>query len=201
MIRVILIATFTTLPHYQITTFFMHEIRTERILLRQFRDSDLEPLVAMGQDPIVMKYFVQLMSPEESQAMMERMKRNWIKNTFGVFALEIPGVHEFAGFVGFTYPTWEAEFTPCVEILWRLIPSVHNKGYCTEAARACLDWGFNEKGFTEVYSFAYPGNVASWKVMEKIGMKRIGEFEHPMVQEGHELRRHLLYKITNSTNE
>jgi RimJ/RimL family protein N-acetyltransferase len=173
----------------------MTELRSHRLLLRQFRDSDLEPLVAMGQDPIVMKYFVSLMSREESEAMMIRMKNNWEKNGFGVFAVEIPGVHDFAGFVGFAYPKWEAPFTPCIEILWRLIPAVHNKGYCTEAARTCLEWGFKEKGFKEIYSFAYPKNIASWKVMEKIGMKREGEFEHPMVQEGHELRKHLVYRI------
>lgn len=179
----------------------MIQLRTERLLLRQWKDSDLEPLVAMGQDPVVMKHFVSMMTRDETEAMIGRMKDHWQKHGFGVFAVEIPGVHDFAGFVGFTHPRWESEFTPCIEILWRLIPSAHNKGYCTEAARACLDWGFKEKNFTEILAFAVPRNIPSWRVMEKIGMKREGEFEHPMVEEGHELRTHLLYKITISTND
>ncbi len=171
------------------------ELPTTRLLLRQFRDSDLEPLVAMGQDPVVMKHFVSLMTREDTVAMMGRMKDHWEKHDFGVFAVEVPGIYNFAGFVGFTHPRWEAHFTPCIEILWRLIPSVHNKGYCTEAARACLNWGFKEKEFNEILSFAVPQNIPSWRVMEKIGMKREGEFEHPLVPEGHELRKHLLYRI------
>lgn len=173
----------------------MTELRSERLLLRQFRPSDLAPLIAMGQDPVVMKHFVTLMSREDTIAMMDRMKAHWEKHNFGVFAIEIPGVHDFAGFIGFTHPRWEAEFTPCIEILWRLIPAAHNKGYCTEAARACLEWGFKEKGFSEILAFAVPQNIASWRVMEKAGMKRAGEFEHPLVEEGHHLRRHLLYSI------
>ena len=171
------------------------ELRTSRLLLRQFRESDLEPLVAMGQDPVVMKHFPKLMSREETEAMMVRMKDHWEKNGFGVFAVEVPGEHDFAGFVGFAQPRWEASFTPCVEILWRLIPQVHGKGYCTEAARACLELIFREKELKEIYSFAVPANITSWRVMEKIGMKREGEFEHPMVPEGSELRRHLIYRV------
>lgn len=171
------------------------EIKTERLLLRQFRDSDIEPLVAMGQDPVVMKHFVYKMTREESEAMYGRIKLRWEENGFGVFAVEIPGVADYAGFVGLSRPRFETAFTPCVEILWRLIPSFHNKGYCTEAARAVLDWGLNEKGLNEIYAFAVPQNIPSWRVMEKIGMKRIGEFDHPDVPEGHALRPHLLYKI------
>lgn len=151
----------------------------------------------MGQDPIVMKHFVSLMSREDTVAMMDRMQDHWEKHGFGVFAIEVPGIHDFAGFIGFTHPRWEAHFTPCIEILWRLIPAAHNKGYCTEAARVCLEWGFKEKNFKEILAFAVPQNIPSSRVMEKVGMKHIGEFEHPMVEEGHELRKHLLYQITN----
>lgn len=171
------------------------ELRTNRLLLRQFRNTDLEPLIAMGQDPVVMKHFVTLMSREETEAMYGRIKDRWEKSGFGVFAIEIPGEVEFAGFIGFTIPKFETSFTPCIEILWRLIPAAHNNGYCTEAAKACIDWGFKEKKFTEILAFAVPQNMASWKVMEKIGMQHVGEFEHPMVEDGHVLKRHLLYSI------
>lgn len=171
------------------------ELRTSRLLLRQFRDSDLEPLIAMGTDPVVMKHFVSLMTREQTEAMYGRIKEHWEKNGFGVFAVEIPGVTEFAGFIGLIYPRFEASFTPCIEILWRLIPSVHNKGYCTEAAIACIEWGLHVKGFEEILSFAVPQNIPSWRVMEKSGMTRIGEFDHPLVEEGHALRRHLIYSI------
>lgn len=174
----------------------MEEIRTPRLLLRRFRESDIEPLIVMGQDPVVMKYFVTMMTRDETLAMYGRMQDHWEKYGFGVFAVEIPGVTSFAGFAGYTHPRWEAAFTPCIEILWRLIPSVHGQGYCTEAARAIVDWGFREKGFKEILSFAVPANIPSWRVMEKIGMKREGEFEHPLVELNHPLRTHLVYKIS-----
>jgi ribosomal-protein-alanine N-acetyltransferase len=176
----------------------MTEIRTARLLLRQFRESDIEPLTAMGQDPAVMKYFMSMLTREESVAMYDRMKARWEENGFGIFAVEIPGVADFAGFVGITLPRFEAHFTPCIEILWRLIPAYHNNGYCTEAARAVLDWAFHTKGITEILAWAVPQNIPSWRVMEKIGMERIGEFDHPMVPEGHVLRKHLLYRIQSA---
>ena len=176
------------------------QLHTPRLLLRPFRDSDLDPLAAMCADPVVMKHFPSLQSREDAEAMYGRIQQHWNDFGYGAFALEIPGEHTFAGFVGFTHPRWEAHFTPCIEILWRLIAPAHGKGYCTEAASACLNWGFSEKGFTEVYSFTTPGNIPSWRVMEKIGMKREGEFDHPMVEEGHELRRHLLYRVIRPLN-
>jgi ribosomal-protein-alanine N-acetyltransferase len=173
----------------------MSELRTSRLLLRQFRDSDLAPLIAMGQNADVMRYFVTMMTPEDTTAMFGRMKAHWDNHGFGVFAVEIPGESEFAGFVGLTHTRFEAAFTPCVEILWRLVPSAHNKGYCTEAAHAVLEWSFRETALKEILAFAVPQNIPSWRVMEKIGMQRIGAFDHPMVPEGHELNKHLLYKI------
>lgn len=159
----------------------------------------MEALVDMGQDPVVMKHFVSPMTREESIAMYGRIQDRWKESGFGVFAVEIPGEAEFAGFVGLTIPRFEAaEFTPCIEILWRLIPSAHNKGYCTEAARAVIEWAFREKGMTEILSFAVPQNIPSWRVMEKIGMQRIGEFDHPMVPADHALCRHLVYRIRSS---
>lgn len=177
------------------------ELRTDRLLLRQFRDSDLEPLVAMGQDPVVMKHFVSLMSREETEAMMGRMKAHWENHGFGVFAVEIPGVTAFAGFIGLTHTRFEAAFTPCVEILWRLIPSHHNKGYTTEGARAVLNWSFRQTHLTQILSFAAPLNIASWRVMEKAGMLRIGEFDHPLVPVGHPSKKHFLYSIRKGTGE
>ena len=77
--------------------------------------------------------------------------------------------------------------------------TAHNQDYCTEAACACFDWGFKENNFDEILSFAVPQNIASWRVMEKIGMKREGDFEHPMVAEGNQLRTHFLFRINNRT--
>lgn len=176
----------------------MHEIRTSRILLRQWRESDLEPLIAMGLDPVVMKHFPSLQTREQTLAMFDRIKSHWEQHGFGAFAVEIPGEVEFAGFVGIIVPRFEASFTPCVEMLWRLIPSVHNKGYATEAAQACRDWGFTQLGFKEILAFAVPPNLASRRVMEKIGMTQDGEVDHPLVEDGHVLKRHLIYKVSKA---
>lgn len=148
----------------------------------------------MGLDPVVMKHFPSLQTREQTEAMLERIKTHWEKNGFGAFAVEIPGEVAFAGFVGIIIPRFEASFTPCVELLWRLIPSVHNKGYATEAARACVDWGFTHLGFKKILAFTVPKNIPSRRVMEKIGMKQVGEFDHPLVED-HELKRHLIYKV------
>jgi RimJ/RimL family protein N-acetyltransferase len=109
--------------------------------------------------------------------------------------VEIPDAVPFAGFVGLAVPGFEAHFTPCVEIGWRLAAEHWGRGYAPEAARATLDFAFGEAGLEEVVSFAVPENVRSRRVMEQIGMTRrpADDFDHPNAPDG--LRRHVLYRI------
>lgn len=171
-------------------------LRTERLLLRNWKDSDYAPFAAMNADPQVMEFFPKLLTREESDAMIDRIRNGIQENGFGWWAVEIPGVTDFAGFIGLSRPKFEAHFTPCIEIGWRLAKAFHGNGYATEGALACLDFGFHELKQEEILSFTAVPNKPSQRVMQKIGMTFAGEFDHPMLEKGHWLQRHVLYKKT-----
>src|SRR5437764_14595731 len=116
----------------------LHDLRTDRLRLRRWRTSDLEPFAAINADPRVMQYFVAPLSREESNAYAARIIAQFDALDFGLWAVEIPGVVPFAGFVGMSVPGFDAHFTPCVEIGWRLAADRWGHGYATEAARAVL---------------------------------------------------------------
>ena len=105
---------------------------------------------------------------------------------------------EFIGFIGLAWCEMEADFTPCAEIGWRLKKSAWGKGYATEGATRCLAYGFEELQFKEIYSFTTTTNIRSERVMQKIGMSKVGVFEHPKMAIGHPLRPHVLYHISAS---
>jgi ribosomal-protein-alanine N-acetyltransferase len=172
-------------------------LRTERLLLRPWRDTDLEPFAAMCADPRVMEYFPALVSRAESDEIAVRVRRNLEELGYGLWALEVPGQAEFIGFTGLSRPRFEAHFTPCVEIGWRLAAAHWGRGYATEAARAALRFGFETAKLDEIVSMTVPANRRSIHVMEKLGMRRdpVDDFDHPRIAEGHPLRRHVLYRI------
>jgi RimJ/RimL family protein N-acetyltransferase len=151
----------------------------------------------MNADPRVMEFFQKPLSREESDAMVGRIRDHFAQRGFGLWAVEVPGVADFIGFVGLVVPRFEAHFTPCVEIGWRLAFEHWGHGYATEGARAALDFGFHQLGLEEIVSMTVPANQRSWHVMEKLGMTRSPEddFDHPLVPEGHPLRRHVLYRL------
>ena len=170
-------------------------LRTERLLLRPWRPEDREPFAAMNADPRVMEHFPSVMSRAESDAAVERYEAHFAEHDFGWFALELPGAAPFIGYVGLARPRFEAHFTPCVEIGWRLDAAYWRRGLATEGARTAAAWGFDALGLDEIVSFTAVGNAASRRVMEKLGMRRDGEFDHPDLAPGHPLRRHVLYRL------
>ena len=170
---------------------------TPRLLLRRFWPADRDPFAAMNADPRVMEHFPALLSVEETDGRIARIEAHFDTHGFGAWALEIPGVTPFAGFVGLTIPPFEAAFTPCVEVGWRLAADFWGKGYATEGAKAVLAFGFESLGLDEIVSFTVPANTRSRRVMEKLGMTHDprDDFDHPLLPEGHALRRHVLYRI------
>jgi len=130
--------------------------------------------------------------------MIERIEKHFSQHGFGLWAIEIQESGELAGFTGIHYPSFEAHFTPCVEIGWRLANAFWGRGFATEAARAALAYGFLQANLLEIVSFTVPANTRSISVMEKIGMTRSlqDDFDHPRVPEGSKLRHHLLYRIS-----
>lgn len=174
-------------------------IATPRLLLRPWRDGDLAPFAAMGTDPRVMEFLPKRLTRSESDALAARIRGHFDTHGYGLWAVEIPGSAEFIGFVGLSIPTFEAPFTPCVEIGWRLAADHWGQGYATEAAREALDFGFQRLGLAEIVSFTVPANRRSRAVMERLGMtySRADDFDHPLLPEGHPLRRHVLYRIAS----
>lgn len=179
------------------------DLRTKRLILRQWRDSDEAPFAAMNADPKVMEFFPSRMNAEESRIVFDRVRTHFAVNGFGFWVVEIPNECPFAGFIGLAIPRYEAPFTPCVEVGWRLWPEYWGKGYATEGAIASLDYGFQSLGLAEIVSMTATTNVRSMRVMERIGMTRNSseDFEHPLIDAGHPLRRHVLYRINKSTHE
>jgi RimJ/RimL family protein N-acetyltransferase len=171
-------------------------IETERLRLRTWRDADVAPFAALNADQTAMRFMPSVMTEEETRAMVERIRAHFDVHGFGLWAVEAPGVAPFIGYVGLQRPTFEAHFTPCVEIGWRLLPAHWGKGYASEAALACLRFGFENLNLDQIVSFTVAANKPSWSVMERIGMTRDrrGDFDHPRLPEGHPLRRHILYR-------
>jgi RimJ/RimL family protein N-acetyltransferase len=173
------------------------ELRTERLLLRPWRPGDLEAFAALNADPRVMEYFAETLSRAESDAAAARIQAHLAAHGFGLWAIEIPGQVPFIGAAGLARPTFQTDFTPCVEIGWRLAAAHWGRGYATEAARAALAFAFGTLGLDEVVSFTVPANLRSRRVMEKLGMRHDpdADFDHPRLPHGHPLCRHVLYRI------
>ena len=178
----------------------MAEIRTPRLLLRSWRETDLPAYAALNADAEVRRWFGGTLTRGESDAQAARLQDHIAAHGFGFWAVEVPGTAPFIGFVGLQHVTFAAPFTPAVETGWRLAREHWSRGYATEAARAALAHGFGPLALPEVVAFAVPGNMASRRVMERIGMRHdpAGDFDHPLVPEGNLLRRLVLYRAART---
>ncbi len=177
------------------------ELRTDRLLLRRWRPADRAPFAALNADARVMEYLPGPLTRDESDAMAARIEAHFQQHGFGLWAVEIAGVEPFAGFIGLNVPRFEAHFTPCVEIGWRLAAEFWGRGFASEGARAALSVGFESMRLDEIVSITVPANQRSRRVMEKLGMTHdaIDDFDHPLLPDGHRLRRHVLYRIARPT--
>lgn len=176
----------------------MAELRTERLLLRQWRNDDLEPFAALNADPETMRFFPEPPSRAASDLLAEHARRQIEDEGWGLWAVEVVGGASFIGFVGLARPSFEEHFTPAVEVGWRLAREHWGRGYATEAGRAAVAYGFEEVGLEEIVSFTSELNEPSWRVMERLGMSHdpADDFEHPRVPVGHPLRPHVLYRLS-----
>lgn len=156
----------------------------------------------MNADPRVMAFFPAALSTGESDALAARIEQQFEQRGFGLWAVEIPGVVPFAGFIGLSVPSFQTHFTPCVEIGWRLAADHWGHGYATEGARIVLQAGFETLGLDEIVSFTSVDNLPSRRVMERIGLGHdpADDFDHPGLPVGHRLRRHVLYRRKRSSH-
>lgn len=168
-------------------------LRTERLVLRPWRDDDLEPFAALNSDPIVMEFFPSLLTRAQSDGVAGRIRTHLERDGFGLWAVEAPGVAPFIGFTGVQRPS----FMPGVEVGWRLARAHWGAGYATEAARASIAWGFAHLDVPEIVAMVVPENLRSQRVMAKLGMQRdaAADFEHPLIAEGNPRRAHWLFRL------
>lgn len=171
-------------------------IETERLILREWQPEDLYPFIEINRNPEVMEFFLQTLSENESKDFYDRIIHEFETSGFGLYAVEIKADHRFIGYVGFHQTTFKTSFSPCIEIAWRLCTDAWGHGLATEAASACLRYGFDQLHLDRIYSFTAIPNKRSERVMQKIGMQKCGEFDHPAVEPAHPLLRHVLYEIT-----
>jgi RimJ/RimL family protein N-acetyltransferase len=175
----------------------VQSIATERLILRRWQARDREPFARMNRDPQVMEHFPAPLTKLESDALVERIEAHFVNHGFGLYALELRPHGTFIGFAGISVPAFQAHFTPCVEIGWRIAAEHWGRGLATEAARAIVRHAFHTLGLAALVSFTVPANARSRRVMEKLGMTHdpADDFDHPNLPDGHPLRRHVLYRL------
>lgn len=170
-------------------------METRNLILRGWTEADMPEFARLNSNDRVMEFFLKPLSYTETAEMYGQIQEEFQRCGFGVYAVEEKATHAFIGIVGLHRITFQADFTPAVEILWRLLPGFWGKGYAAEAAAACLEYAKKELNLTEIYAFTPLPNKRSERIMQKIGMQRIKEFGHPLVEAAHPLHLHVLYRI------
>ena len=170
---------------------------SSRLGFRNWTSEDVNPLHLMCADKEVMEFFPNIWSLKQTSEFIKRMQNSFRDNGYCYFAVDVLKSKEFIGFIGLSLQTFEAEFTPCVDIGWRLKKSAWRKGFATEGAKVCLDFAFGELNLNSVVAIAPELNLKSQQVMKKIGMTEQPTFLHPAIEDNDPLKKCALYKISN----
>lgn len=168
---------------------------SERLGFRDWNDNDLDVFAEINADPKVMEHFPKPLNKEETKAFISRLQKHYKERGHNYFATEILETGELIGFIGLAHQTYETDFTPAVDIGWRLTPTVWGKGYATEGAKRCLEFAFNELKLDKVIATCTLSNRNSENVMQKIGMQRVKTFTHPNLTDYPEMGGCVLYEI------
>ena len=174
-----------------------YAFESERLGFRKWKPSDRAPFAAMNANPNVMEFFPKPLTREESDALVDRIEAHFERTGFGLWVVEVKEHGTFIGLIGLLEVNFDAGFEG-MEIGWRLGKEYWHQGYATEGAAACLAYGGEVLGLKEIYSFTSIINKPSEAVMKRIGMKKIKEFDHPLVADGSPLKAHVLYKWENN---
>ena len=168
--------------------------RSERLGFRNWNLTDVDKLHEINSNKMVMEFFPSILTKEQTSDFVERMKKQFVEKGFCYYAVDKLQENEFIGFIGLYEQTYEADFTPCVDIGWRIKSSEWNKGFATEGAKKCIDYALNELKLEEIYSIAPKINRKSEHIMIKIGLKKQYEFEHSLLTNNDRLKTCVLYK-------
>ncbi|HEX4435384.1 MAG TPA: GNAT family N-acetyltransferase [Solirubrobacteraceae bacterium] len=177
------------------------ELRTARLLLRRWRAEDLGEFAAINGDPVVMEYFPETLTREQTAEMIERMEAGFERDGYGFWAVEVSETGSLAGFVGLNPVSKAMPFAPAVEAGWRLGREHWGHGIAREAAEAALDHGFGPLGLDEIVAFTTVGNLPSRRLMERLGMRHdeSADFDHPGLATGHPLTPHVVYRLSRES--
>ena len=173
-------------------------LHSARLLLRPWRNSDLAFFAKINADPQVMEFYTHTLSEKESFAVAEKIQKESYSRGYGFWAVEVPKVADFIGYIGLNYWNQVAPFAPCIDIGWRLNSAFWGQGFAIEGAKAVLEYGFEILKFPEIVSMATIGNIRSQRVMQRLGMitNPVENFDHPRLPKGHFLNPHVLYRLT-----
>jgi RimJ/RimL family protein N-acetyltransferase len=170
-------------------------LRTDRLLMRRWRESDREPFAALNADPETMRFFPETLDRAASDAFVDSIETRFDRLGYGLWALEISGTREFIGFTGLNPMPAGVPGAGGVEVGWRLARQAWHHGYATEAARAALGVAFDGVGLSEIWSMTAVLNEPSSAVMRRLGMTEVARFLHPNVPTGHPLQPHVTYHL------
>ena len=172
--------------------------KSKRLGFRNWQAADIAKMAAINTDSEVMMFFPSTQSTEGTMKFISRMKKQYTEKGYCYFAVDRLEDHEFIGFIGLSEPIYEADFTPCVDIGWRLARKFWSMGYATEGAKKCLAYGFEKLSLKKVVSTAPVINKPSIQVMQKIGMNKVKYFDHPLLPDNKRLRACVLYEINRT---
>ena len=171
--------------------------KSDRLGFRNWRTKDYKPMAEISTDPKVMEFFPSRPSEKQTIEFIEKMQHQFVEKGYCYFAVDKLDNNEFIGFIGLSDQIFDADFTPCIDIGWRLKASEWNKGLATEGARKCLQYAFEHLAIKKIYAIAPTINLKSEKVMKKIGMKKAKIFSHPKLLGDQKLQECVLYEIRN----
>ncbi|MFD1314050.1 GNAT family N-acetyltransferase [Namhaeicola litoreus] len=171
---------------------------SERIGFRNWIKEDLSEFAMMNADAQVMEHFPNILTLSETKDFIKRLQDHYIEHGHNYFAAELIETGEFIGFIGLAYQDYPTKYTPAVDVGWRLKNSAWGKGFATEGAERCLKFGFEELKLKRIISTCTEINTRSERVMNKIGMRKVGSFKHPKLSEHPDYENCICYQITQN---
>ena len=174
--------------------------KSERLGFRNWTNDDLDEFTKLNSDEEVMKHFPTTLTRSEVEDLIKKLKNHFSKNGFTYYAIEILETKEFIGMIGLAFQEYKTQFTPAIDIGWRLKRNAWGKGYATEGAKRCLEYAFNDLDIKKIISVCTINNKKSENVMKKIGMTKIGQFNHPKLIKHPEYVKHFCYEIIKKEN-
>ena len=166
---------------------------SERLGFRNWQEADIPMLAEVNADPVVMEFFPSIQGFQQTVDFVRRMQKQFAEKGYCYFAVDKLDREEWIGFIGLSDQDYKADFTPCIDIGWRLKQSAWHNGFATEGAKRCMEYGLTNLGLLKVFAVAPKINARSEHIMKSIGMFKVSEFDHPALREDTRLNPCILY--------